>query len=119
MTEKGPERLRSSKYLKHIRTKPCLVCGGLAEAHHLTFAQKRAMGLKNGDQWCVPLCHAHHMDLHSSFLGERSWWAVKGISPEVWAENEYSNFKKQENDDDGLFDKNIPNDTDDPNDPKE
>jgi len=98
MTEKGPERLRSSKYLRHIRTKPCLVCGGQAEAHHVTFAQPRAMSLKNGDQWCVPLCHEHHMDLHSSFLGEKSWWSTKGIKPLTWAENEYALWEKENGD---------------------
>lgn len=96
----GPERLRSSKYLKYIRTKPCLICGNQAEAHHLTFVQSRAMSMKNGDQWCVPLCHGHHMDLHASFLGERSWWATKGVVPEVWAENEFTKWELENGNDD-------------------
>lgn len=94
---KGPHRFRSEKYLKHIRSKPCLVCGGYAEAHHLTFAQERAKGVKNGDQWCVPLCHKHHMEMHDFAGGEKTWWACQGIVPEVWAENEYSKWIKHGN----------------------
>ena len=30
-------------------------------AHHLTTAQPKAMGLKSGDQWTVPLCELHHL----------------------------------------------------------
>jgi hypothetical protein len=100
MLRRGPDRLRSSPYLRHIRSKPCLVCGDKAEAHHLNFAQPRAMGKKNGDQWTVPLCHHHHMEMHNSFLGERSWWASQGIAPHIWAEREYSNWKKEHADGD-------------------
>lgn len=83
-------RLRSQKYMKHIRSKPCLVCGGYSEAHHITFAQPRAMQKKNGDQYTVPLCHRHHMELHAFAGGEKTWWATEGILPIVWAENEFS-----------------------------
>lgn len=82
-------RLRSEKYMRHIRSKPCLICGGYAECHHLTFAQLRAMQKKNGDQYCVPLCHAHHMELHSFPGGERTFWSINGIQPLIWAAHEY------------------------------
>lgn len=88
-----PFRLRSEKYLRYIRTKPCLVCGQQAEAHHLTFAQPRARGLKTGDQYTVPLCHKHHMELHDN-LPEKTWWALNGIRPLVWAEREYEEWRK-------------------------
>jgi len=93
-----PERIRSQKYLSHIRTKPCLICGAQAEAHHLTFAQPRAMSSKTGDQYTVPLCHHHHMEMHNSFLGERGWWAVHGIRPELWAETAYAKWMKDQQD---------------------
>jgi hypothetical protein len=88
-------RLRSEDYLKHIRSKPCLVCGGYAEAHHLTFAQHRAKSKKNGDQWTVPVCHPHHMELHNFAGGEKTWWACQGINPLKWAEMEYGKWTKE------------------------
>lgn len=101
MGGKGPNelteelfRLRSEKYLKHIRSKPCLVCGGQSEAHHLTFAQQRAKGIKNGDQFAVPMCHTHHMEMHNFAGGEKTFWAYHGIRPLVWAENEYEQWRQ-------------------------
>lgn len=47
--------------------------GSVSQAHHLTFAQPRARGLKVGDQWVVPLCNHHHGQLHASG-NEKSWW---------------------------------------------
>lgn len=90
-----PNRLRSRTYLNTVRGKPCLCCGSPGEAHHLTFAQPRAMASKTGDQYTVPLCHSHHMELHQDGLGERTWWAVKGIDPMVWAENNYRKWEKE------------------------
>lgn len=93
LSEKGPLRIRSEKYLNHIRGQTCLVCNQPGEAHHLTHAQPRAMGRKTGDQYCVPLCHTHHMEMHNSHLGEATWWAVHGIDPIEWAEREYETCK--------------------------
>lgn len=95
MLGKGPFRLRSEKYLRHVRSKPCLICGDRAEAHHLTFAQPRAKALKTGDQYTVPLCHRHHMELHESPLGERTWWSVNAILPMVWAEETYEKWRQE------------------------
>lgn len=91
------DRLRSTKYLRHVRSKSCLICGGTSEAHHITYAQHRAKGVKNGDQWVVPLCHAHHMMLHDFAGGEKTWWAINGINPLIWAEEEYSKWKEERN----------------------
>lgn len=88
----SPNRLRSSKYLKFIREKPCLICGDRAEAHHLQYVQHRALALKTGDQWAVPLCHKHHMQLHQSPMRETTFWAVNGIKPELWASRTYSQW---------------------------
>lgn len=92
---KGPPRLRIEKYLRHVRSKPCLICGGQAEAHHLTHAQIRAKGVKNGDQCAVPLCHKHHMELHDFAGGEKTWWAINGILPLVWIEAEFNKWKDE------------------------
>lgn len=57
------------------------------------------MSLKTGDQWCVPLCHRHHMELHNFPGGETTFWNVNGIRPEVWAEQTYNKWKEEQ---DGL-----------------
>lgn len=82
---KGPLRLRDPDHLKRIRSMACLVCGrSPSQAHHLTFAQPKAMGRKAGDQYTVPLCAVHHRDLHH-FGDERKWWSEKsGIDPMDW-----------------------------------
>lgn len=98
LSEKGPERVRSDAYLKHIRGQNCLYCGVPGEAHHLTHAQPRAMGRKTGDQYAVPLCHYHHMALHQSPMPEKTWWALKGIDPIKWAENSYDKWLKDKED---------------------
>lgn len=90
-----PERVRSILYLRHVRSKPCLICGQMAEAHHLTHAQPRAMSLKTGDQFTVPLCSAHHVNLHESPMRESIWWAQHGILPIVWATNEYNKWRAE------------------------
>jgi len=89
-----PFRLRSDRYLDYIRQQSCLVCGAQAEAHHVQFAQPRAMGRRSGDQWAVPLCHAHHMQMHESPMPERTWWALHGINPVVWARNSFFKWSK-------------------------
>ena len=59
----------------------CLVCGlKPADAHHLKFAQPRAIGLKVSDEFTVPLCRGHHRELHNSG-NERAWWHDMGIEP--------------------------------------
>jgi hypothetical protein len=98
MKEDQPDRQRLPKYLKYIREKPCLCCGAGSDAHHLTFAQPKALASKVGDQFCVPLCRACHSDLHTGGLPERTWWAVRGILPLVWAERTYLQWLKDNKD---------------------
>jgi hypothetical protein len=42
-------------------------------AHHLRFAQLRALGLKVSDEFTVPLCRGHHRQLHQAG-NEVAWW---------------------------------------------
>jgi DNA recombination protein Rad52 len=72
-------RLRSKAHLAFVARQPCAVCGRQpAHAHHLRFAQPRAMGLKVSDEFTVPLCALHHDALHRTG-DERAWWARHGI----------------------------------------
>jgi hypothetical protein len=76
-----PRRLRDKAHLKFVASQPCLICGrSPADAHHLRFTQPRAMGLKVSDEFTVPLCRAHHRDVHS-FGDEVAWWERRAIDP--------------------------------------
>lgn len=69
-----PKRLRDKEHLLFVGSQPCLVCGRQpADAHHLRFAQPRAMSLKVSDEFTVPLCRIHHRQLHQSG-NEAAWW---------------------------------------------
>ncbi|MBP0113870.1 ERF family protein [Bradyrhizobium vignae] len=87
---KEPPRKRSKAHLLFVREQPCLVCRQTpCDAHHLTFAQPRALGRKVSDEFTVPLCRAHHEQLHRHG-NERAWWANLQIAPlplaqELWA----------------------------------
>ena len=76
-----PRRLRDKAHLQFVTKQPCLVCGRQpCDAHHLRFAQSRGLGLKVSDEFTVPLCRAHHRELHQSGK-EVEWWARKSIEP--------------------------------------
>jgi len=76
-----PRRLRDKAHLKFVASQPCLVCGrSPVDAHHLRFAQPRAMGRKVSDEFTVPLCRTHHRDNHS-FGDEVAWWERRAIDP--------------------------------------
>lgn len=87
---KEPPRKRSKAHLLFIRDQPCLVCQQTpCDAHHLKFAQPRALGRKVSDEFTVPLCRAHHQELHRHG-NERAWWANLQIEPlllahDLWA----------------------------------
>jgi ERF superfamily protein/uncharacterized protein DUF968 len=74
-------RKRSKAHLLFVRGQPCLVCSrSPSDAHHLKFAQPRALGRKVSDEFTVPLCRAHHRDLHRNG-NERAWWANMQVAP--------------------------------------
>jgi hypothetical protein len=82
-------RLRDKDHCKFVASQPCIVCGRTpSEAHHIRFAQPRALGRKVSDEYTVPVCRVHHRDLHG-YGDEASWWAGIGIDPllialELW-----------------------------------
>lgn len=90
-------KVRSQKYLAHIRKHPCLICGTTeVQAHHLRHADQRGWGMKNGDEWAVPLCADHHMDCHRTGK-ENMWWVMNGIDAMAWAELTYKNWMEKQN----------------------
>jgi hypothetical protein len=82
-------RLRDKEHCKLVATQPCVVCGRApSEAHHIRFAQPRALGRKVSDEYTVPVCRFHHRELHG-YGDEASWWAGVSIDPlpialELW-----------------------------------
>jgi hypothetical protein len=73
---------RSKPYRDSVKEHPCLVCKGPAqEAHHIREQFPRTMGVRVGDQWCVPLCKRHHDELHAH---SKTFWADAGIEPRLW-----------------------------------
>jgi hypothetical protein len=74
-------RSRDKDHLRFISMQPCTVCGRQpCEAHHLRYAQPRALGRKVSDEFTVPLCRVHHRELHGQG-DERAWWAKFNMDP--------------------------------------
>jgi hypothetical protein len=83
----NPVRRRNREHLRFVSRQPCLACGRRpSDAHHLRFAQQRALGLKVSDEYTVPLCRVHHSDLHRRG-DERIWWLHLNIDPMQAAQN--------------------------------
>jgi hypothetical protein len=81
----APRRIRDREHVKLIAKQPCLVCGRHpADAHHLRFAQSRALGCKVSDEFTVPLCRGHHREVHHCG-DEAAWWHRSGIDPIISA----------------------------------
>jgi hypothetical protein len=74
-------RHRDKTHLRFVGLQPCLICGRTpSDAHHLRFAQPRALGRKNSDEFTVPLCRMHHSQNHR--VGDEvDWWRKSGIDP--------------------------------------
>jgi len=83
-------RRRNKAHLAFVGAQPCLVCRrSPCDAHHLKFAQPRALGRKVSDEFTVPLCREHHGALHRHG-NEIAWWANLQIAPiesakELWS----------------------------------
>ncbi|HEY1803320.1 MAG TPA: ERF family protein, partial [Terracidiphilus sp.] len=72
-------RLRDRDHVKYVAAQACLICGRRpCDAHHLRFAQSRALGRKVSDEFTVPLCRGHHRELHR-YGDEAAWWRVVKI----------------------------------------
>lgn len=47
-------------YLAWVAQKPCLVCRGQANVHHVIGRSDRVGRISKDDTLVTPLCHAHH-----------------------------------------------------------
>jgi hypothetical protein len=89
LTDNLVVQLRDKEHCRFVATLPCVVCGRMpSEAHHIRFAQPRALGRKVSDECTVPVCRLHHRELHR-YGDEASWWAAVSIDPvpialELW-----------------------------------
>ena len=76
-----PVRERDRNHLRFVASQPCLLCGRTpSDAHHVKFAEQRAMGRKVSDRFTVPVCRLHHRELHKRG-DERAWWDANTIDP--------------------------------------
>ena len=76
-----PRRIRDKEHLKFVGRQPCLICARTpSDAHHLRFAQLRALGRKVSDEFTIPLCRTHHREVHRHG-DEANWWSEVGIEP--------------------------------------
>jgi hypothetical protein len=74
-------RKRNKAHLAFVAAQPCLVCQRTpCDAHHLKFAQPRALGRKVSDEFTVPLCRDHHQELHRHG-NEMTWWSNFQVAP--------------------------------------
>jgi len=86
-----PRRVRDKAHLQFVAAQPCLICGRKpADAHHLRFAQARALGRKVSDEFTVPLCRGHHREVHRHG-DEAAWWQqanvdALGTAEKLWAQ---------------------------------
>ena len=86
-----PRRIRDRDHVRFVAQQACLICGRKpSDAHHLRFAQSRALGRKVSDEFTVPLCRGHHREVHRHG-DEAKWWSKTSIDPtlsarELWLE---------------------------------
>ncbi len=74
-------RARNKAHLRFVAAQACLVCQRTpCDAHHIKFAEPRALGRKVSDEFTVPLCREHHQQLHRHG-NERAWWANVKVTP--------------------------------------
>jgi hypothetical protein len=84
-----PRRVRDKEHLRFVATQPCLICGRTpSDAHHIRFAQLRALGRKVSDEFTVPLCRGHHRQAHQTGNEPTFWDKLEidalEVAKELW-----------------------------------
>jgi hypothetical protein len=90
------KRLVDKKYLESARDMACLICGSRGDVvmHHLRIGIGGGVGLKPGDDCCVPLCYCHHAEINqgeASFV--KKWRYIFGNDPVSFAKLLYKRYK--------------------------
>lgn len=68
--------IRDKKHLQFVSELPCLKCDSSpCDPHHLKTMTDGGIGIKPSDSWAVPLCRAHHTELHNQ--GEKTFFVSK------------------------------------------
>jgi hypothetical protein len=81
LTHPEPRRIRDRDHVRFVAQQTCVVCGRQpCDAHHLRFAQNRALSRRVSDEFTVPLCRGHHRELHR-YGDEAAWWQKFGLDP--------------------------------------
>ena len=78
-----PKRRRwtNEKYTRWVKQQPCLCCGKQADdPHHIIGYGQGGMGTKAHDLFVIPLCRAHHDELHADM---RAFEERYGTQPEL------------------------------------
>lgn len=86
------KNIRSKKHIQRLKSLACMICSfSPVDAHHLLRAGGKGMGQKAGDNWAVPLCRLHHLELHQlggevEFFERRGmpYEGVKRYATELW-----------------------------------
>ncbi len=87
---------RSKKHRQLVASHGCCIPGCSrqpVDAHHLRIGH--GMGMKAGDEWCVPLCRFHHTHggnecvHHVGSKHELEWFADRGIDAIALAKSFY------------------------------
>ena len=67
-------KIRSKKHLNFLKQLNCVRCGrSPCDPHHLKSGTDSGMATKSGDNWVIPVCHEHHMEIHQK--GERTFFS--------------------------------------------
>lgn len=67
-------KIRDKKHREFIASLPCVVSGvsGMTQAAHIRHNNGGGMGLKPGDDYCIPLSWWEHAEQHE--IGELNYW---------------------------------------------
>ena len=96
-----PTRRRDADHLRFVASQPCLICSRTpSDAHHLKFAQPKALSRKVSDEFTVPLCRTHHRQLHHGG-DEVSWWNDMDVDPlpiaqDLWIQSHTADLAPQQ-----------------------
>lgn len=88
MVSKKPWKCQA--YRDYVKQLPCLICASPAvDAHHIRETLDRTMGRRISDVWVVPLCRAHHNDLHAH---SRTFWSDVIMDPQIFCADTFKRW---------------------------